>query len=742
MSLVGLDPDATADLVGALRLQATRANSIADRAIGLCLAGGVDPAAGRFLDDLAHRWRSAAGQLSERLDRIEALAQRDVVTGGAAIASPTHIFRPFRCSENDTVGPSGLVLIRGHLALIELAAGTQPDGRISRSDLLLVTSGNGRFRLPPHLRTAVLALVESPVWFTNVARAPSGRVSAHDDGELWIDSRGLDMALIQIRALHALADRGTFALLDAVRGGTPDGLVSHADIEAAIESGVLDPSASVGLQQLIDVRGDRLFPPRSQARQTGFARLETARPSPDDPGGARDGLLSYDDVVAGVVNLHAFADDPAAARRFVLDLPATFDDLSGASAGLSVRAHSDDGVRVLAHAALADAPGFVDQISVVARLPESAGGERNLLITAYYSELARRMNERLNDGLRDPEEPTLVGHTGANWLMFAPFASDAIRPALTGRQSVFGLTPNWSDRQYLADGNQYIFGDIAPRYALFLEAFPAGQPIDSAALNEFFSDATDPTGPTGRAPLWRNGHDQLRDAFEYYAAVLTEDDPLRRQQMTFMANALVATHEQAGAQIALEGILDQTWKDDEYRAWGAGIAARFGFDDRRIATDQMEIRLGLVDGSRVIRPSRDLAPPAFTTNNLLVGHDLTDDLNPSRASPPLGLQLPALGGWADPPPESGRTAFPISSQTWFERGGEGGTPDGRDQSGTGAQDWSRPSDRQWFIINMFRNLHADPVLWRRRSDYGPQRRVRGRPLAAGLPPNARRELDR
>jgi len=734
VTFVGLDPDAGTELVDALLAQAARANALADRSLQLCLAAGVDPSCTGTLDELARVWRSAASQLDDRIDQLAALTTRpaSIALGRTDSALPTGSFA--------TTGPTGLRLVRDHLALIEIAAGTEPDGRVSRTELTAVAEGDGRFRLPPTLRRAVRVLLATPVFFSNVASAPSRRISPDRNDESWLDAQSVDLALVQIAALRHLADRELFMRLDGIRGGSPDGLVSEADIRTAMDTGALTQAAAAALRSLIIIEGDPIGPPRSRVLQTGFRRLETSRPGPDDPGGQRDGLLSYDDVVAATVNLHVLADDPRAARRFVLGLVGPFDDISGASTGLSMRAHSDEGVRALAAAALADTSSIAEQVAVVARLPESRGGERNLLVTAYYAELARRMNQRLNDGLADAEDPSSAGHTGANWMMFAPFASDAIRPALTGRQSVYGMSPNWSDRQYLADGNQHIFGDIAPRYAAFLESFPAGQSVDRAALQRFFATDAPLAGHGTSHPPWRPGHRQLRDAFAHYAAVLTEDAPLRRQQMTFVANALIATHEQAGAQRALDGLLDQTWGDDEYRAVGAGVAALLGFDDRRIATDQMVIRFGLVETAPVIRLSRDLEPPLLATSNLLIGADLTTELNPALVAPALPIGLPDLRGWGDPPDGSGMRPFPVDAATWFSDGALIGSPDGNDLAGTGAHDWSQPADRQWFIVSMFRNMHTDAVLWRRRSDYGLQRRVGDRRLGDHLPRPARREL--
>jgi hypothetical protein len=662
-------------------------------------------------------------------------------------------------------GPAALRAIAAHLPLIALAAGHQPWQPVGHPDLT-VALRRPSVRLPPWLVRLVESLHANPVLFSNIATAATGRITSHEPGLGTLDTVSLDAAIAQQAAILVLADRELFARLDAVTTGTTDNRVSVTDIEAALDAGWLGTNAATALAALL-VPHDTPSSGDGRGLATSFDRLDSARPGPRSRPGGRDGLISYDDVIEAVVDLQVFADDPSAARRFVLALDSPADDISGRSTGSSMRAHSDEGVRALARAALTASGSLLDQVLVVSRLPESRGGERNRLITLYYAELAGLMNERLNAGLSDPDDPTQPGHSGANWMMYAPFAAESMRPALIGEQQIGGVVgPNWSDRQYLADANQYIFGDVAPRYAAFLEAFPVGVSIDSATLGAFFVDRRDPLDPT--KPLFRSGHDQLRDGLLHYAAVLAEDEPLRRQRLTFMANALVANHEQAGAQRYIEEVIHQRFGDDGWRAALSALAPQFGLHDHVFATDAIELRIGLGPDAVTRRVSRDLEQPSATTNHLTLHDDLVTTLDPTGerltvgglvvdrgGGPGADIALPSLGGWSDPPPGSGMTRRPTDPRDWYLQGTNGvlpmykqellierrGTSDGRDTSGTGVFDWSSFAERQWYVVSLFKQLHVDPILWRARRQMGIGRVEGGRSTYDDLPPNVKRTLD-
>lgn len=52
-----------------------------------------------------------------------------------------------------------------------------------------------------------------------------------------------------------------------------------------------------------------------------------------------------------------------------------------------------------------------------------------------------------------------------------------------------------------------------------------------------------------------DGDAEIRRGFQAYVAAVGEDDPVRRQELMFQANTLVATHEQAGAQPYLNEVM-------------------------------------------------------------------------------------------------------------------------------------------------------------------------------------------
>ncbi|MDG2113153.1 MAG: hypothetical protein P8N02_11125, partial [Actinomycetota bacterium] len=277
---------------------------------------------------------------AQRIALIEALADHPEAVQRIAQALPS----PLLASD----GRSALMTLRDHLSLIELAAGQEIDGRLEYGDLAAALD-NFSLVLPPWLARTVASLRDQPVWFSNIAGVNSTGLTTEAEGRGHLDSDTIAMALLQTEAVVLLSDRRLFDRLDSIGNGDRDGLVSESDIRRALDTGAITGPTAATLLAFVEVKTTSPSP-YLPSGPTGFERFEVGRPGPDDGGGDFDGLLSYDDVVAGVVNLHVFADDAVAARRFVLDLDATFDDLSGFTAGYSMRAHSDDGVRSLAAA--------------------------------------------------------------------------------------------------------------------------------------------------------------------------------------------------------------------------------------------------------------------------------------------------------------------------------------------------------------------------------------------------------
>ena len=198
-------------------------------------------------------------------------------------------------------------------------------------------------------------------------------------------------------------------------------------------------------------------------------------------------------VLAMAVDQQAFPD-PADAERFVLSLPVA--DRHG-NGGIDITLLSDEGVKALANSALIGADGDLsDQHAVISHLPETTswgergavtqnGGVRNQLITGFYDVLATRADGLFAGDLAGM--PNVPGHPGANWLMFAPWASNGVGGAITGETGgPLGITTS-GVMQAAADGNQFIFDDIGGRFANFIELYEANPNPSEAQLEGFFA---------------------------------------------------------------------------------------------------------------------------------------------------------------------------------------------------------------------------------------------------------------
>ncbi|MEM7272865.1 MAG: hypothetical protein AAF547_07290 [Actinomycetota bacterium] len=722
--------------------------------------------ADRFVDTIrvALDTQSSAGSVktapADRITAALAVAGLDVTGEDLSLADDQ------RLAGRPSTGPVGDDALR-------LLAGWMQDQRIGSLDpdqlqaMVLtgaVTGPSDRVELPNEVRQAARYLYRNPDLFHRVAR-----MSGPTEGfALGISVEDLETTVIVNQGLRVLADRERFRAVDA----DGDGRITFAEVAAA--EGALPPDLFDALQgvnyagrdplRTIQLGNVPIIELAAEAEREGLAD------GPALTGTYRDGV-SYIDVVGAAINRHAFANDPAAAFDFVTKLDTSFDDLSGKSSGFDIRLVDDDALRVLAGAALAGTDDFVEQTLVVSYLPESEGGVRNLLITAYYAEIAKRMNHRLNAHLVDPSDPGAVGHSGAHWAMMAPHASNGVRPVITADLTAFGLAPSGDDRQSAADGNQYIFGTIGPAYAEFLATFPAGEEVTLADLRDFV-DPDRRIGDTGHQ-LFRPGQADLRDGFVYYAAALQETDPVRRQELVFTGNLLLATSEQGGAQHWIEKITDLDWSDDGWRALSQAGTWLIGGDEA-IATDQMTLPLGIPTGEagddfEEFRLALDV--PARPGENSavagvpLVRFDPTDEDRQTVAvggftvgldGAPGDLVTDALGGWDDPPPGSGMEPLPTSVVDWA-RGGDGnilttaggavqegrGTGDGVNLAGTGAIRWSDWEERQWYIANLFHQFHTDPSLFANLGDFTTDRSdIHGEAaLTAFLPDRALVELD-
>jgi len=503
----------------------------------------------------------------------------------------------------------------------------------------------------------------------------------------------------------------------------------------------------------------------SDAEQLTVADLELARTT---MASLRTITLERGDIsdvaVAEAVNWHAFAGHPEEAYEFVTSLDTAFDDLSGKTGGYPIGDFDDDALRALARAGLVGADSFIEETMFVAHLPESDGGVRNLLITAYYAENARRANERLNGHLGDPLDSTLAGHSGANWIMFAPHASNGVRGPITGDFSAFDwwfidVGPTDGDRQAAADGNQYIFGTIAPAYAAWLQEFPADAEITPQSVNDFFNEYALPGEDD---PLFRPGMADMRDGFVRYTAALTETDPTTRQELVYTGNLQLATFEQAGAHQWLGDLADLNGGTLNWRSWFGDPAATLIGGDEAVATSLIGFDIGIDNVNTSVSVAHDV-PNRPGVNNLLIGTPIADfdpnqeQINVGDFTVDVGWQggnevsLDVIGGWDDPPAGSNMDAFDISPVAWAEEGdgnhlnstngpifeGEG-SGDGIDLSGTGAIEWNDWHERQWYISNLFQQMHTDPEMFNHLDDFGRDRSdtAQGEGLGDFLPPNA------
>lgn len=723
----GLDPELLRDLGATAGEFATTSETTAVRARELLAACMLDSGAPELCEEISQELRLLDTLCAAKATEMElaALGLSFFDSGVSAALAALLV------SLNDGVGELGLV---GDNALGTLLLGfgrvdVDGDGKISHDELRAAADDR---QLPTEVRLAARTLLDNPGLADNamsVSLVDAWPQSAFAAFPEWaITSGGLRLLLEQNEMLRILSDQSIFDEMESAGDdGKLDGRLSTDDLDAILESTSASPEARTVARFLVD-------------HPSSFGWFAIGSASADGPithVNTSERFVDFDDLLSLTIGQHAFAADPAGARRWTLSLAdrATWMDVSGKTSGIDIRLSSDDGLRALGAAALADATTLADQVAVVATMPESRGGVRNQLITFYYAELAGRMNERLNIGL-DPDNPRALGHSGANWMQFAPWASNSVGPAIRAEVSAYLQSPSWSDRQYAADGNQYIFGDVAIRYAEFLEAFPPGAPIDAASIEQFFMR---PHPIVVRRDLFDGGHGQLRDSFAYYLAAIEATDPVIRQRLTMQANLLIATHEQAGAQHALAGIVDLDVGDD---GWFRGTIGEFGGwlmegSDEKVATNRMQLVVGFGDERHVISMSEDLLETSSPYNNRILHDSLAGVLNPEgRPGVDVGnirvgfdtagdVRLPDIGGWDDPPDGSGMDPFPTDVREWQEQAGFelsasdrrmmehlGQDPDALPSTfGTDTHNWADPNERQWFISNLFQQMHTDPVLF-------------------------------
>ncbi len=571
--------------------------------------------------------------------------------------------------------------------------------------------------VPQHVRDAVAALVADPVLMANLDRAGWHLGS---NGHITPETVALLAATQEVS--RGFGDTSTFDAFDGAKNGELDDRISMDDVLRVAADESADPEARALATMVL-------------ADPSIFDMLDTGTLSSGDPAYSiltlnGDGRISFGDVVATAVNTQAFEGRAVEARDFTMGLPSTNDFRDGTGNILQIKWFSDSGVRALAQEALTATPSLSEQVGVVERLPESPGGIRNLAITVYYRRIGADIDLILNpDGDGGVLPLDAEGSTGTNWFMQGAFASSAVRPVLVDNDGYSLVTAGWAARQSMADGNQLLFGSLAPAAAAFIEAFPPGSRPTQAEIEGFFRGGERANG----RPLFEDGDRQLRDGFALMLDAAGDPNPVTRQQTTFRASLMIGVHEQALVDPFVDRALDQGW-DDGFRVLGDV------FDqDESIANGQIDPDLGgyAFDADKPL-PVRHGHP------DHVIGQDLTTTLNPTLVTTvTIGgvtydlsgsgngdVDLAGLAGWDDVPDvwdldskvidpavwhrEHGSSAAPTGPRGRFETvpGSTTGVPlpGNDDLPGAAASDWKDYPDRMWTIVNSFQQTHTLPGM--------------------------------
>jgi hypothetical protein len=582
-------------------------------------------------------------------------------------------------------GEAALALLLANLSQFDTAGrGGNPDGVIGLTDLQAVA---GNADLPAHLRDAARFLLDNRLLLSMVSNVdrPTAYEIEPDDANLTADRLRLFLEFNHTLNTVALS----FPALDtAADGGDPDDHVSVDDLRAAAADESLPrevrDAASFLLANGMLTQRMALYENANVNRMT--RNTMALRPLTEDPWGFR-----RNGVIALAVDQQAFPD-PEDAERFVLTLPVA--DAYG-NGGLPISLVSDEGAKALANSALIGADGDLsDQHAVIAHMPETtgwngprgaveqAGGVRNTLINGFYDELAHRADELFAGDLAG--HPEVPGHPGANWLMFAPWASNGVHGVITGDiTGPAGFTTS-GIMQGAADGNQFIFNDIGSHFADFIELYEANPHPSEQQLEHFFSTSFD------------DGDGTIRDGFAAYVTAMEEDDPARKQRLLFEGNTLVATHEQAGVQPYLEEV-------------------SFGPDS--IATQFVELQVG----DQRLRVTDDV-PRGPTQNNLIVPPEFESfDTGAMDASSFVGDRTrfqvggTSTDGVVNVGDIQGHEAFQPdfsgSTQVWWDEGTGDDATDPDSLHGSDASSWADWEERMNYIAHLFEQNHTNPALF-------------------------------
>jgi hypothetical protein len=585
-------------------------------------------------------------------------------------------------------GEAALALVLANMGVFDVAGhGGDPDGVVGLSDLEAIA---GNPNMPAHLRDAARYLLDNRLLLSMASTIDSAAPYEIEPDDARLTAGGLGLFLQFNHSLDTVALN--FDRLDtAAHGGNSDGYVSVNDLRAAAADQSLPAQVREAASFLL-AHGN-LTQRMEFYDRANFNRLTRDQMAVPDHLGTDPMGFHRDGVIALAIDQQAFPD-PDDARRFVMTLPVA--DAYG-HGGLPITLVSEEGTKALANSALIGAHGdLTDQHGVISHLPETIGwgeprgavsqpgGVRNTLINAFYNELAVRA-DALFAGGDLAGHPELAGHPGANWLMFAPWASNGVHGAISGDTTgPLGFTTS-GIQQGAADGNQFIFNDIGSHFASFIELYEHNPHPSEAQLEGFFRNN------------FHDGDGTIRNGFAAYVAAMEEDDPARKQRLLFEGNTLVATHEQAGVQPYLERV---SFGPDE-------IATRF------VQLQVGDQRLSVTDN----------VPPGPTTNNLIIPEPiLSFDTGNMTAASFVGdehsfrIGGTPTAGVVDMDPIRGHEAFQPSfsgsTRVWWENGTGDDAHDPDSLQDSDASSWTNWNERMNYIAHLFEQNHTNREIWR------------------------------
>lgn len=380
-------------------------------------------------------------------------------------------------------------------------------------------------------------------------------------------------------------------------------------------------------------------------------------------------VLLLDALRWDLVRIEALLRDPSFAAEFILDYPL----VEGGSSEVDIRQYDllDDQLALAFDLAVLNSPA--DRTlhhALVSHLPETGSGFRNALITAMYIEYSQAVQSWLG------------GRVDNNWGLVAPWASAGVRGPIRGEFPAWVHTP----RQAAADGNQWIFNDVGYKYASFVELIEAHPNPTESQLEQFFENTFD-------------GNDRaIRDGFLALVAAKKEADPQRAQELLFVSNALLATHEQSGVQPYLEKLDQWFLPGSEVENWFVNLEMGAGFE---LHTD-----LDLYDQYGL---APEGPPPADNRiwNTPVLDYDPTG-LSASDLYDTAGFDVEVGGGQQAGVVNVAALGGPALDPSWTAW--RNAPADADLYTSSRADTWWDWEDRMWFLLNLFRITHTDPSI--------------------------------